>query len=81
MYLAGKEQPLTKVAWIEANVTLKIAKTMLKSKGILNVQVNSENMEQVIEAIYEKGVFKPLKKVDLKEGERVKIRIGSYKGE
>jgi len=32
-------------------------------------------MEQVIEAIYEKGVFKPLKKVDLKEGERVRIRI------
>ena len=69
------------MAWIEANVTLKIAKAMLKSKGILKVQVNSENMEQVIEAIYEKGVFKPLKKVDLKEGERVKIRIGSYKGE
>ena len=32
-------------------------------------------MEQVIEAIYENGIFKPLKKVDLKEGERVKIRI------
>ena len=32
-------------------------------------------MEKVIEAIYENGIFKPLKKVDLKEGERVKIRI------
>jgi len=26
-------------------------------------------MAKVIEAIYEKGVFKPLEKVDLKEGE------------
>ena len=33
------------------------------------------NMAKVIEAIYEKGVFKPLQKVDLKEGERVKIEI------
>ena len=32
-------------------------------------------MTKVIEAIYEKGVFKPLEKVDLKEGEKVKIRI------
>jgi predicted DNA-binding antitoxin AbrB/MazE fold protein len=32
-------------------------------------------MAKVIEAIYEKGVFKPLQKVDLKEGERVKIEI------
>ncbi len=32
-------------------------------------------MEIVIEAIYENGVFKPLKKVNLKEGERVRIRV------
>ncbi len=32
-------------------------------------------MTKVIEAVYEGGVFKPLEKVDLKEGERVKIRI------
>jgi len=32
-------------------------------------------MAKVIEAIYEKGVFKPLEKVDLKDGERVRIRI------
>ena len=32
-------------------------------------------MTKVIEAIYEKGVFKPLEKVDLKEGERVKIKV------
>ncbi len=32
-------------------------------------------MPKVIEAVYEDGVFKPLEKVDLKEGERVKLRI------
>ncbi len=32
-------------------------------------------MTKVIEAIYEDGVLKPLEKVDLKEGERVRIRI------
>ena len=32
-------------------------------------------MTKIIEAIYENGVFKPLQKVDLKEGERVKIEI------
>jgi len=32
-------------------------------------------MAKIIEAIYENGVFKPLEKVDLKEGERVKIEI------
>jgi len=32
-----------------------------------------------IEVIYENGVFKPLKKVDLKEKEKVKIRITSEK--
>ena len=32
-------------------------------------------MGKVIEAVYEKGVFKPLEKVNLKDGERVKIRV------
>ncbi|MDW7990453.1 MAG: antitoxin family protein [Archaeoglobaceae archaeon] len=32
-------------------------------------------MPKIIEAIYENGVFKPLEKVELKEGERVKIKI------
>ncbi|RLI89527.1 MAG: antitoxin [Archaeoglobales archaeon] len=32
-------------------------------------------MPKVIEVIYEDGVFKPLEKVDLREGEKVKIRI------
>ncbi len=32
-------------------------------------------MPKIIEAIYENGVFKPLQKVDLKEGEKVRIRI------
>jgi len=33
-------------------------------------------MAKIIEAIYENGVFKPLEKVDLKEGEKVRIIIG-----
>jgi len=32
-------------------------------------------MGKVIEAVYENGVFKPLGKVDLKEGKKVRIRI------
>ncbi len=32
-------------------------------------------MPKIIEAIYENGVFKPLEKVDLKEGEMVKLRV------
>ena len=32
-------------------------------------------MRKIIEDVYENGAFKPLEKVDLKEGEKVKIRI------
>ncbi len=32
-------------------------------------------MAKIIEAIYEKGVLKPLEKLDLKEGQRVRIKI------
>jgi predicted DNA-binding antitoxin AbrB/MazE fold protein len=32
-------------------------------------------MPKVIEVIYEDGVFKPLEKVELKDGQRLKIRI------
>ncbi len=32
-------------------------------------------MPRTIEAIYEEGVFKPLQKIDIKEHERVEIRI------
>ncbi|HID43716.1 MAG TPA: DUF104 domain-containing protein [Archaeoglobaceae archaeon] len=37
-------------------------------------------MAKIIEAIYEKGVFKPLQKVVLKEGEKVRLRIEKEKG-
>lgn len=30
---------------------------------------------EIIEAIYEKGVFRPIHEVDIKEGERVEIQI------
>ncbi|WP_290624469.1 antitoxin family protein [Archaeoglobus sp. UBA230] len=32
-------------------------------------------MPKIIEAIYEDGVFKPLEKVDLREGEKVRLRV------
>ena len=32
-------------------------------------------MSKIIEAVYEDGVFKPLQKVELKEGEKVKILL------
>ncbi|RLI84934.1 MAG: DUF104 domain-containing protein [Archaeoglobales archaeon] len=32
-------------------------------------------MTKVIKAVYEKGVLKPLEKIDLKEGEKIKIEI------
>ena len=34
-----------------------------------------ENMRKVIEAVYEKGVFKPLQSVELEEGAKVLIEI------
>jgi predicted DNA-binding antitoxin AbrB/MazE fold protein len=32
-------------------------------------------MQKVIEAVYEKGIFKPLEGINMKEGERLKIKI------
>ena len=32
-------------------------------------------MPKVIEVIYEDGVFKPLKKLNLKEGKKIKVEI------
>ena len=32
-------------------------------------------MSKVVEAVYERGVFRPLEKVGLREGEKVKIVI------
>jgi len=37
-------------------------------------------MAKIIEAIYENGVFKPLENVNLKEGERVLIKVGDKIG-
>jgi len=38
-------------------------------------------MPKIIEAVYENGVFKPLQKVELREGERVKLRVEKDKKE
>lgn len=35
-------------------------------------------MNIIVECIYEKGALKPLKKLDLAEGERVKVVIEKY---
>jgi len=37
------------------------------------------NMQKVIRAVYSGGVFKPLVKVDLPEGEKVEIEIKEQK--
>jgi len=37
------------------------------------------NMHKTIEVIYEKGVFKPVGKIDLEEGERLEMIIISRK--
>jgi len=37
-------------------------------------------MQKTIEVVYEKGVFKPLEKVDLEEGERMKVKIEERRG-
>jgi len=38
-------------------------------------------MPKIIEAVYENGVFKPLGNIELKEGEKVRIRIESSRKE
>ncbi len=35
-------------------------------------------MPKIIEVIYEDGVFKPLEKVELKEGKKMRIKIEGY---
>ena len=52
----------------------KIARAA-QDRRYMNFQIQFSNMAKVIEAIYEKGVFKPLERVDLKEGEIVEIEI------
>ncbi len=37
-------------------------------------------MSRVIEAVYEKGVLRPLEKLDLPEGARVRLRIEGIYG-
>ena len=35
-------------------------------------------MQKTIEVVYEKGMLKPLEKVELKEGERIKVDIKKF---
>ena len=38
-------------------------------------------MAKEVEAVYEKGVLKPLERLDLREGERVKVEIKRHERE
>jgi len=38
-------------------------------------------MQKTIEVVYEKGVFKPLEKVDLREGEMITIRVAKIESD
>ena len=40
-----------------------------------------EEMTREIEAVYENGVLKPLERLDLREGERVKVEIKRHERE
>jgi len=42
---------------------------------------NKEEMAREIEAVYENGVLKPLERLDLREGERVKVEIKRHERE
>ena len=35
-------------------------------------------MQKTIEVVYEEGVFKPLEKVELEEGEKIKVDIKKF---
>ena len=37
-------------------------------------------MQKTIEVVYEKGVFKPLERVELEEGERMRVMIEEKRG-
>ena len=45
------------------------------NKRYLNYRNTTTGMGKVIEVVYENGVFKPLKEVSLKEGEKLRIEI------
>ena len=54
---------------METTINEEIANKYLK---MWNITIS---MLKVIEAVYEKGIFKPLEKVNMKEGEKLKIKI------
>ena len=61
-----------------------VAKRVLYTKTISCINENIEKevlpkMQRTIEVVYEKGVFKPLEKVELKEGEKMEIRLEEKK--
>ena len=51
--------------------TLRVCQVYLLASDKNNFQIT--NKMNTVEAIYEKGVFRPIQKVDFEEGERVEI--------
>jgi len=62
-----------------AECKTKNAKTLfIYRNNILKIKDEIERrcrMQKTIEVVYEKGVFKPLEKVELEEGEKIKVEI------
>ena len=58
---------------------MKNAKTLfIYRNNILKIKDEIERrclMQKTIEVVYEKGVFKPLEKVEMEEGEKIKVEI------
>jgi predicted DNA-binding antitoxin AbrB/MazE fold protein len=60
-------------------------KGFIYKNNILNLNYENKEkevlpqMQRTIAVIYEKGVFKPLEKVELKEGEKMEIRLEEKK--
>ena len=42
---------------------------------VVVVHIEAESVAKIVEAVYENGVLKPLEKLDLRDGQRVKIMI------
>ncbi len=60
-------------------VAKRVLYTKIISRTNENIARGVAQMQRTIEVVFEKGVFKPLEKVELKEGEKMKIRLEEKK--
>jgi len=49
--------------------------TIARSDTFISTKSKGTPMTKVIDAVYESGVLRPLQKIDLKEGTRIRIAI------